>query len=92
MYRGVHVASGSLTEARRASPARRVENGAVLLSASQRRRLAAAERVVVFTGALPVGIQDFAAGAMQWTLRVYAFLAGITDEYPKFSLQVTPAA
>jgi len=48
--------------------------------------------VVVFTGALPVGIQDFAAGAMQWTLRVYAFLAGITDEYPKFSLQVTPAA
>ena len=46
--------------------------------------------VVVFTKAFPVGIQDFAAGAMQWTLRVYAFLAGITDEYPKFSLQVTP--
>lgn len=48
--------------------------------------------VVLFTGALPVGIQDFAAGTMQWTLRVYAFMAGITDEYPKFSLQVTPAA
>jgi hypothetical protein len=47
---------------------------------------------VLFTGSLPVGIQDFAAGTMQWALRVYAFLAGITDDYPKFSLQVTPAA
>ncbi len=47
---------------------------------------------VLFTGSLPVGIQDFAAGAMQWSQRVFAFLAGITDDYPKFSLQVTPAA
>lgn len=47
---------------------------------------------VLFTGKLPIGIQDFAAGAMQWTQRVYAFLAGISDDYPKFSLQITPAA
>ena len=47
---------------------------------------------VVFTGSLPVGIQDFAAGTMQWSQRVFAFLAGITDDYPKFSLQVTAAA
>jgi hypothetical protein len=46
---------------------------------------------VLFTGELPKGIQDFAAGTMQWTLRVNAFFAGITDDYPKFSLQVTPA-
>jgi hypothetical protein len=47
---------------------------------------------VLFTGSLPEGIQDFAAGAMQWSLRVFAFLMGITDDYPKFSLQVTPTA
>ncbi|MEX1207691.1 MAG: DUF4389 domain-containing protein [Acidimicrobiia bacterium] len=47
---------------------------------------------VAFTGALPVGIQDFAAGVGQWNLRVYSFLFGITDEYPKFSLEVQPNA
>jgi len=46
--------------------------------------------VVVFTGRLPVGIQDFAAGALQWNLRVLAFLAGVTDDYPKFALDATP--
>lgn len=44
--------------------------------------------VVLFTGKLPVGIQDFAAGTIQWGFRVNAFLFGITDDYPKFSLQV----
>jgi hypothetical protein len=48
--------------------------------------------VVLFTGALPVGIQDFAAGTLQWSLRVTAFAMGLTDDYPKFSLQVTPTA
>ncbi|HAX82109.1 MAG TPA: DUF4389 domain-containing protein, partial [Actinobacteria bacterium] len=48
--------------------------------------------VVLFTGSLPVGIQDFAAGTMQWSLRVTAFAMGLTDDYPPFSLQVTPAA
>jgi hypothetical protein len=47
---------------------------------------------VLFTGRLPVGIQDFVAGTGQWYLRAYAFLFGITDEYPKFSLEATPSA
>jgi hypothetical protein len=47
---------------------------------------------VVFTGRLPVGIQDFVAGTAQWYVRVYAFLGGITDEYPRFSLEATPSA
>ena len=47
---------------------------------------------VLFTGRLSPGIQDFVAGVIQWNLRVYAFLAGITDEYPKFSLEAKPAA
>lgn len=45
---------------------------------------------VAFTGALPVGIQDFVAGVGQWNLRVYSFLFGVTDEYPKFSLDASP--
>ena len=48
--------------------------------------------VVVFTGRFPVGIQDFVAGTMQWGISVMAFLAGITDEYPKFSLEAAPQA
>lgn len=47
---------------------------------------------VVFTGRLPVGIQDFAAGTLQWNLRVLAFLAGISDDYPQFRLNALPRA
>jgi len=46
--------------------------------------------VVAFTGRFPVGIQDFVAGVMQWGIRVTAFLMGITDEYPKYSLDARP--
>ncbi len=46
--------------------------------------------VTAFTGRLPTGIQDFLAGVIQWNFRVYAWLAGFTDEYPPFSLEVTP--
>ena len=42
--------------------------------------------VAAFTGRLPAGIQDFLAGVLQWNLRVYAWVAGFTDEYPPFSL------
>ncbi|MEE8497002.1 MAG: DUF4389 domain-containing protein, partial [Acidimicrobiia bacterium] len=48
--------------------------------------------VAAFTGRLPTGIQDFVAGVIQWNFRVYAWLAGFTDEYPPFSLEVTPGA
>jgi hypothetical protein len=46
---------------------------------------------VAFAGSLPIGIQDFVAGVGQWNLRVYAFLFGISDEYPKFSLEAAPS-
>ena len=45
---------------------------------------------VAFTGNLPEGIQDFVAGVFQWFARVAAWLTGLTDEYPPFSLQVSP--
>ena len=48
--------------------------------------------VAAFTGRLSTGIQDFVAGVIQWNFRVYAWLAGFTDEYPPFSLEATPSA
>ncbi len=48
--------------------------------------------VTAFTGQLPTGIQDFVAGVIQWNFRVYAWLGGFTDEYPPFSLEVTPGS
>ena len=46
--------------------------------------------VVAFTGKLPDGIQDFVVGTFQWYARVLAWLTGLTDEYPPFSLGVSP--
>ena len=46
--------------------------------------------VVAFTGRLPDGIQDFVAGTFQWMIRATAWVTGLTDEYPPFSLDVTP--
>jgi hypothetical protein len=45
---------------------------------------------VLFTGEFPGALQDFIAGTMQWGLRISAFLTGITDKYPEFSLDATP--
>jgi hypothetical protein len=42
--------------------------------------------VTALTGHYPVGIQDCLAGIMQWQ----AFFMGLSDEYPPFSLAVTP--
>jgi hypothetical protein len=47
---------------------------------------------VAFTGSFPAGIQDFTAGVMQWNMRVWAWFAGLTDEYPPFSLEAEPTA
>ncbi len=47
--------------------------------------------VAAFTGRLPIGIQDYLAGTLQWILRVYCWLAGFTDEYPPFSLEARPS-
>lgn len=46
--------------------------------------------ITAITGKYPDGIQDFLAGIMQWGLRVQAWFVGLTDEYPPFSLAVTP--
>ena len=47
--------------------------------------------VTLITGRLPEGIQDFIATVIQWNIRAYAWLAGLNDEYPPFSLQARPA-
>lgn len=46
--------------------------------------------VVAFTGHLPTGIQDFAAGVMGWNFRVSAWFLGLDDEYPQFTLEASP--
>ncbi|MCB2223216.1 MAG: DUF4389 domain-containing protein [Actinobacteria bacterium] len=48
--------------------------------------------VAAFTGRLPAGIQEFAAGVLQWESRVLAWFFGLTDEYPPFSLSAEPTA
>ena len=42
---------------------------------------------VLFTGAWPKGMRDFAVGVMRWGLRVTAYFYFMTDDYPPFSLQ-----
>lgn len=46
--------------------------------------------IAAFTGSLPTGLQDFLAGVVQWNLRFLAWLSGLTDEYPPFSLEASP--
>lgn len=41
---------------------------------------------VLFTGRYPAGPYGFLCGAFRWLLRVQAYLAGLTDRYPPFSL------
>lgn len=48
--------------------------------------------VALFSGSLPAGIQDFIAGSMQWNMRVFAWMVGFTDEYPPFSLEISPTS
>lgn len=47
--------------------------------------------VTALTGSFPAGIQDFLAGVLQWNLRVAAWLAGLTDDYPPFELDARPS-
>ncbi|HEY8544347.1 MAG TPA: DUF4389 domain-containing protein [Acidimicrobiales bacterium] len=42
---------------------------------------------IVVTGAWPEGLQRFVVGVMRWSLRVMAYTALLTDEYPPFSLE-----
>ncbi len=47
--------------------------------------------VAAITGRLPAGIQDYLVGVSQWQLRVFAWIAGLVDEYPPFSLDAAPS-
>jgi hypothetical protein len=48
--------------------------------------------IAAFTGKLPVGIQNLAAGVLQWEARVACWIFGLTDTYPPFGLHVEPTA
>ena len=42
---------------------------------------------VLFTGSYPEGMHRFNAGVMRWQVRTSAFVLGLTDKYPGFSMQ-----
>ncbi len=43
--------------------------------------------VVLFTGRMPAGLHGFLTGVLRWQTRAYAWLYGLTDVYPPFSLR-----
>lgn len=47
----------------------------------------AGQIVVLFTGKYPVQMHEFVAGALRWQIRMNAYLLGLRDEYPPFSLK-----
>lgn len=42
--------------------------------------------IIAFTGRSSPGIHDFLAGTIRWSVRAFAWLQGLTDEYPPFRL------
>ena len=46
----------------------------------------------LFTGSVPRGMHDFIAGVLQWYARTSAWLFGLTDQYPPFSLEADTAS
>jgi hypothetical protein len=43
--------------------------------------------VVLFTGEFPRGMYDFVLGMLRWQTRTSAWLLGLVDRYPPFSLR-----
>jgi len=41
---------------------------------------------VAFTGKFQPGLYSFEAGVLRWSGRIYAYLFGLTDQYPPFAL------
>ncbi len=41
---------------------------------------------VLFTGKFQPGLYSFEAGVLRWSGRMYAYLFGLTDQYPPFAL------
>ncbi len=46
-----------------------------------------AQIVILVTGQFPNGMFDFVVGVTRWQTRVAAFMIGLRDEYPPFSLE-----
>lgn len=46
-----------------------------------------AQLVVLFTGQYPQEMYDLVVGVYRWQWRVNAFLLGLTDSYPPFTLR-----
>ena len=42
---------------------------------------------VTFTGRYPRGMFDFVAGYLRWSIRIAAYLFGLTDKYPPFRMR-----
>lgn len=49
--------------------------------------MVAGQLVVLFTGRYPRPLFDFIVGFTRWQIRVQAFLIGLTDKYPPFTLK-----
>ena len=41
---------------------------------------------VLFTGQYPSWGRDLVGGFVRWSTRIYAYIFGLTDEYPPFQL------
>jgi hypothetical protein len=46
-----------------------------------------AQFAILFTGAFPGGMHGFVAGVLRWSTRLNAYMQGLTDRYPPFSLR-----
>ena len=44
------------------------------------------EFAVLFTGVFPEGMHRFVVGTMRWMMRLNAFMYGLCDQYPPFSM------
>ncbi len=47
----------------------------------------AGQVVVLFTGVYPREMHEFVTGTLRWRMRVMAYLFGLRDEYPPFTLK-----
>lgn len=47
----------------------------------------AAQIAVLFTGQYPKGMHEFVVGFIRWQVRVNAYMAGLTDQYPPFTFR-----
>lgn len=45
-----------------------------------------AQFAILFGGSFPAGMHRFATGVMRWAFRINAYVYGLTDRYPPFSM------